>query len=312
MERRDTLSIFLAMLGFCLLAVGFAILTDLLSHPALSFTDDLGGSTLLAGNLLYGGYALLELARYVATNGGRRDSPLISDRLNILSGRNPEDKPLRGAGRSGRWITLVYAGFIAQLLWIGFVVFSVGDQGLRLFVRTIAVGLLVLGAHYDMGYLATHAHWGIRVKWTLGLFVFPINLVVTLLYLYQRHQVLEKDTPRASASNSEDVQESLTGFGWHLLIVLAILPQIAVLGSSAVTVNGSVVVAVFGIGGWVLLPIAMGLDIRRLQSAGVWNPLWTYWLLGAVLPLINIVIAIGYLLRRSEVAQLKAYSSSMV
>ncbi|WP_224448613.1 hypothetical protein [Haloprofundus salilacus] len=310
MDRRDTISTLLVLFGVCLLAIGFAILADLLSHPALSFVDDLGGSTLLAGNFLYGGYALFEIARYVATDGGRRDSPLVSDRLNIISGRNPEEKPIRGAGRSGRWVTLVYAGFIGQLLWIGLAVLSVGDDGIRLFVRTVAVGLLVLAAHYDMGYLAIHARWGIRAKWTLGLFVFPLNLVVTLLYLHKRQHVLTDDTPQPPESNPEGVRASLTGWGWHILIALSIFPQALVLGSSAFTVDDSFVVAALGIGGWILLPISMGLDIRRLQSAGVWKPIRTYWLLGALVPLLNIVVAVGYLLRRNEVTQWRPSGNS--
>lgn len=54
-----------------------------------------------------------------------------------------------------------------------------------------AVILPILGVYFDRQYIRANAEWEPSALWMVGFFMlYPLNVVLALLYLYRRHEVL--------------------------------------------------------------------------------------------------------------------------
>jgi hypothetical protein len=156
--------------------------------------------------------------------------------------------------------------------------------------------------HYDIEYVAAQVGWSGRRRWVVGMVVFPVNLAVVTAYAIRRRASLQDDrgVEHPEKIDESDGPRNLSGYpGANVLIVACVLVWVAVLSLDTLTVGQGGAVALVILGVWVLLPLVTFLDIRSLTGTN-WEPKRAYWVLGALLPIANIVVAIVYLLRRHE------------
>ncbi len=57
---------------------------------------------------------------------------------------------------------------------------------------------------------------------------------------------------------------------------------------------------------WILFPLTMYFDTRWVRSYLTWNPVTVLWLIGSVIPILNILVGAGYLFKRFRTTSLRA------
>jgi hypothetical protein len=95
-----------------------------------------------------------------------------------------------------------------------------------------------------------------------------------------------------TVSNSWYFGVILGTVGWAVFIIISSIAP----GSEENTL-----VALVLISAWVILPISVYFDIQYVRANSKWDPETGLWIIGGVVPLVNIVIAAVYLYRRHEV-----------
>lgn len=290
------------------------LLLDLAYYGNLLALRSIPKVELLIPNVVFGGYALIEVGRYVLTRGETRESRYITDRQSLITKGKPTSREVTTTTATGRWFGVLILGLLGEISW-GLLQFTPlsGTWGARA-LHYGSLLTLVIAVHYDMEYVAARAGWGGHRRWEIGFLIFPLNLVIAAAYIWMRRQRLRttdesngdsSGTARppspVSKSNGKRSSEGppWSGVGWHYLIPACLLVWLLTLTSSTVAVGSNNVVNIVVITVWVLLPVATYLDIRKIES-DLWKPRRAYWVLGTLVPFFNLVIGGAYLFRRYE------------
>lgn len=324
---RDILGLGLALAGVPVFGVGAFVFLDLY-WAAFPVLPRLPRQQLLGANLVFGGYGLLEVGRYVATEGGTRESPYFSDRTDVVSGGRPSSGTVGTTTVTGRWFPVLGLGLLGQILWAlqEFVVSGAISSPL---LRLWSLATVVVAAHFDMEYVAARADWGGHRRWEIGFVVFPLNLALAVAYVWLRRRHLaatdgrggefetitppETATPDGHDGEAPGEDPSDSRWEWYYLVGGALvgwLVTIAVLEFDGVSgglvesiltgdVTGGALVGSMAVTVWVLLPVATYFDTERVTS-DLWTPRRAYWVLGSAIPVLNVVGGGAYLLRRYE------------
>lgn len=319
--NRDTRGLVLGVTGATTFLAGVLLWIDLLYFGNLPAARAVPSPGLVAPNLVFGGYALVEVGRYVATDGGSRESRYYGDRLSVVTGREPATLDGEPTTATGAWLAVLLGAMAGQLLWAASLATplagSPGADALR-YGSALAAAIAV---HYDVEYVASRAGWGGRRRWVLGVLVVPVNLLVTGAYLIRRRDRLDETdsdgdggpaarTTDGRGRGDESGAEAPSGAGSEsglgvvvpVAIAVCALAWVAVIASDGITVGRGGVVGAAVVAVWVTLPLATYLDAGSLRGNG-WEPRRAYWAIGTAVPGLCVVVAAAYLLRRYETAR---------
>lgn len=304
----------LALGGVLLFGSGVLTLLDLGYYGNFPVLRSLPRPGLLAPNLVFGGYALIEVGRYIATAGGTRDSRLFGDRLSVLTGSAPSTSESTPTTATGLWLWMFLLGLTGQIVWAALQFTAVAGMFQVQVIRYGSLLLMAVAVHYDMEHIAAVADWGGRRRWEIGVLIFPLNLVIAAIYLWLRRRKIQaadedRGAPEMSGPSAREAfnhQEHAGGehtagrrWSWHYLILLCLIGWVIVLASPAVSIGSGGVGSLVAIAVSVLLPVATYLDSRTIVSE-LWDLRRTYWVLATIVPIVNIVVGSAYLLRRYE------------
>lgn len=112
-------------------------------------------------------------------------------------------------------------------------------------------------------------------------------------------------TPGASSTQPHNPSEYETTVSesWYFGVILGAAGWVVFVMISFVapgSEEGSVMSLIL-IFAWLILPISLYFDIQYVRANSEWKPETGLWIIGGVVPIVNIVIAAVYLYRRHEV-----------
>lgn len=180
-----------------------------------------------------------------------------------------------------------------------------GEGGFVVEVARFAIWILLpLAVHYDTRYVKSSSDWDTNVYWWLGFFAFPVALGFAAAYLYSRHRVFDWRTslPRGIAP--------MTKGRWHYIVVVALIYWMVILVApewNATVGNLSWLGLAFA---WLGLPLATYLDLRYLREEVDCVPTASIWVGLALVPGLNLLSGILYLVRRYEIVWLAGQTST--
>jgi hypothetical protein len=108
------------------------------------------------------------------------------------------------------------------------------------------------------------------------------------------------DEAGSVAQNDSEYETTVSGSWWYAvaggLVLWAVVVVLSLAVPSAAGVGGFL-----GLIGWLALPGGMYFDSKYVRANSQWDPRLIGWLLGSIIPLINLFVGAAYLYRRHEV-----------
>lgn len=305
MTGRDTAGLILGGLGLAVFVAGIGILLDVTyfrNIPRVQGIPELG---LLVPNLIVGGYGLMEIGRYYGTAGGTEESRYFGPRVSVFNEWDQKSTDPSHSTITALWFRVFWIGLAGQVIWAGLTLTGLvtGLPGQILRYTTLLV--TVLAAYYDMQFIAEQAQWPLPQRWFLAFAVFPLNIITAGAYVRIRNKRLAESGESKSDRNvttSSDTARAWITPGWHYVITLATAGWLPILLVSEITLSTGPLIAVFIGIVWLALPTAIARDSRQFAESE-WKPRRWRWILGSLLPLVNLVVGPVYLLRRYEATQ---------
>lgn len=107
----------------------------------------------------------------------------------------------------------------------------------------------------------------------------------------------ESDVDRTESTQYET---TVSGTWWYAVAAGTALWLIVTVMSLALP-QAAVGTGVLGLVGWVALPGGIYFDSKYVRAYSQWDPRLIGWLIGAIIPLLNLFVGAAYLYRRHEV-----------
>ena len=112
-------------------------------------------------------------------------------------------------------------------------------------------------------------------------------------------------TPGTSSTQTHDPSkyETTVSNSWYFGVILGLVGWVifVVISSIAPGSEENSLTSLLLVSAWLILPISVYFDIQYVRANSQWDPETGLWIIGGVVPLVNIVIGAVYLYRRHEV-----------
>lgn len=125
--------------------------------------------------------------------------------------------------------------------------------------------------------------------WVLASFIWFPNVVAGAAYCLRRDSALRDTVP-----SNRWFYGILASLGlWSVFVGADLVVEYVSLGPLYDVLFGPVLFL-----GWLLLPVTLFLDIARVRGYTDWEPTTSVWIIASVIPAINILSGVGYVVRR--------------
>lgn len=285
----DKVGLIIALIGVVLFICGFFALVDVLYFDNFKQIQNLPYIYILAPNITYAGYGLIEVGRYISTDGETKTSKYFSKRVTIPT---PQSKSETTTTKI--WGRILVVAVVLQLVH-GLVGFSSVPLTENILFRAGEYMLIISGVvtiYYDLEHISAQTHWNGHTRWVVGMAIFPINLITLIVYLYLRSE-------KEIVEETEDIKSVYTWNHTQTAIVICIVGWASIMALDSVTVSRGGLIGLTVVLIWLLLPTLLWYDIQN-NSTEVWNPRTRLWIIASIIPAVNIASSVLYLVRRSE------------